>query len=249
MYGICVTVGGFTTVVMGMNDYGKDIKVTEDEVKAGWWARNKKPLGWSLLFGAVGYTFISSLAMVCVSVTGLTNPLALITEMMSEVSIVLAILVQLFIFCAQFSTNLGANIYPAIYVISGLFPKYISTKTAAIGFGIIAIALRTWTLSGIDAYMNIFASTAGPVLGIVAVDYYILRKTKFSLDDLYQTHGKYYYWKGFNIPAFITYIIGSVVAFLIPDYGFFVATALSGVVYYFMAKAFSNKWPVLTSED
>ena len=99
-----------------------------------------------------------------------------------------------------------------------------------------------------DVVLNVFGATAAPVVAIVAVDYYIFRKRKFSLDDIYKTHGKYYYWNGFNPAAMIAYVIGTAVAVIFMDYGFFISLAVTPIIYYFLAKIFGKTYPAMVSE-
>lgn len=248
-YGICVTIGGYTAVVIGMNDFGKDLKVTEEEVNKGWWCRNRKFLGWSMVLGVIGYTFISTLALICVALTGETNPLSMITQMIGARSIWLSVLIQAFIFFAQLSTNSGANLYPAVYVLCSIAPKRVNVTTAAIGFAALSIIMRPWTFTGMDTIYMVIGSFAGPIFGIIIVDYYIFRKMTLSLDDLYKSRGKYYYWRGFNIPGLITCAIATVIAVLVPDYSFLISAGLGAILYYFLAKAFGGKMPYLIKEN
>ena len=76
----------------------------------------------------------------------------------------------------------------------GLLPKYLKFKPGCFIFAAISIAIQPWNISSMDVVLNVFGATAAPVVAIVAVEYYIFRKRKFSLDDIYKTHGKYYYW-------------------------------------------------------
>lgn len=249
LYAICIAIGGYTAVVIGMNDFGKDLKVDEETVKKGWWARNIKFGIPSIILGALGFGFITTLAVICVALTGQSNPLEMVTEIIGAKSIWLAVAVQLFIFFAQLSTNSGANLYPAVYVLCSLMPKKINTYIAAAGFAILSIALRPWTFTGMDTIYMVIGSFAGPIFGIIIVDYYIFRKTNLSLDDLYKTHGKYYYWHGFNIPALFAWAVATGLAILIPDYSFLVAGGFGGLLYYFLAKAFSKKMPYMVQEE
>ena len=248
-YAICVAIGGYTAVVIGMNDFGKDLKRTDEEVKKGWWGRNKKFAILSVLFGAISFGFITSLAVTCVGLTGEPNPLAMITQIVGAKSIVLAVAMQLFIFVAQLSTNSGANLYPAVYVLCGLMPKKMNVYLAAFGFAALSVILRPWTFTGMDTIYMVIGSFAGPIFGIVVVDYYVFRKTKLDLSELYKTKGKYYYWKGFNIPAIAAWIVATGLAVLIPDYSFLIAGGFGGLLYYILARAFSKKMPVMVQEE
>lgn len=51
------------------------------------------------------------------------------------------------------------------------------------------------------SFLNTWA--IGPVLGIFFVDYFILRRRRIEVLELYGKHSKYWFWGGFNIPAYI----------------------------------------------
>ena len=137
---------------------------------------------------------------------------------------------------------------PSVYVVVGLLPKYLKFKPGCFIFAAISIAIQPWNISSMDVVLNVFGATAAPVVAIVAVDYYIFRKRKFSLDDIYKTHGKYYYWNGFNPAAMIAYVIGTAVAVIFMDYGFFISLAVTPIIYYFLAKIFGKTYPAMVSE-
>lgn len=48
----------------------------------------------------------------------------------------------------------------------------------------------------------------GPIAGVMIVDYYIVKKQKLNLHDMYKTHGIYFYTKGFNWQAFLAFFLG-----------------------------------------
>lgn len=248
-YAICIAIGGYTAVVIGMNDFGKDLKVSSEAAKKGWWARNKAFAIPSLIFGAIGFGGITTLAVICVALTGQPNPLEMVTEIIGARSIVLAVFVQLFIFVAQLSTNSGANLYPAVYVLCSIAPKKINIWVASVAFAAISVAMRPWTFTGMDTIYMVIGCFAGPIFGIIIVDYYIFRKTRLDVSELYKSHGKYYYCKGCNIPALVSWAVATILAIFIPDYSFLVAGGFGGLLYFILAKAFAKKWPVMVTED
>jgi len=47
--------------------------------------------------------------------------------------------------------------------------------------------------------------------GIVISDFFFVKKQKVSIRDLYDTNGSYYYWRGVNPSAIISFIVGTIV--------------------------------------
>ena len=91
----------------------------------------------------------------------------------------------------------------------------------------------------------------GPLFGILIADFYMIRKQKIIVDDLFtlDPKGSYFYSKGYN-PAAIKAVIvaggislasviipklGNVVTWL-PHYGWFVGCGLGFGAYYLFAK-------------
>ena len=53
---------------------------------------------------------------------------------------------------------------------------------------------------------------------------------------------------GFNPAAMIAYVIGTAVAVIFMDYGFFISLAVTPIIYYFLAKIFGKTYPAMVSE-
>jgi len=57
-------------------------------------------------------------------------------------------------------------------------------------------------------FLDYIGMVFGPLLSIVIVDYYILRKGDYIASDLDDKEGRYCYWKGYNITTFIVWLAG-----------------------------------------
>ena len=89
------------------------------------------------------------------------------------------------------------------------------------------------------------SSFLGPVLAILICDYYSLRKTRLSVNDLFLENGIYSYTSGYHGAAFIALFAGVSVAMLglmVPSLAILYNTSwfssflVAYVVYYFLAK-------------
>ena len=74
----------------------------------------------------------------------------------------------------------------------------------------------------------------GPIIGIILVDYFIIRKTKINVKDLYTVGGIYEYNKGYNPAAMISLFASFLIGLLFGDYAFYVGMFVSMIIYYFM---------------
>lgn len=74
------------------------------------------------------------------------------------------------------------------------------------------------TANGFLNFLGGYSIFQGPVVGIMIVDYFIVRKGNMDLIDMYSTSsmGRYFYFKGFNLRAYAAFVIG----FLLPLPGF-----------------------------
>ncbi len=81
----------------------------------------------------------------------------------------------------------------------------------------------------------------------MAVDYFILRQSRFSITDMYEPSAKsiYYYRNGVNSLAIQAFIPSSIIALtlaLVPafsriaPFGWFIGAALGAIAYYVVAK-------------
>jgi putative hydroxymethylpyrimidine transporter CytX len=95
--------------------------------------------------------------------------------------------------------------------ISGLniVPKLGERKGVIIG-GILgtATALIFPTLLDYEHFLLFIGAMFCPLFGIVLVDYFLIRKGLLDVEGLYKKNGKYWFWKGINVPAMLAWVIG-----------------------------------------
>ena len=85
-----------------------------------------------------------------------------------------------------------------------------------------------------------YSGLLGPIAGTMIADYFIVRRQRLIVDDLYRRGGAYEYVNGVNWRAMISLAAGIVIALLglaapglrwLYDYAWFVGFAVSGVTY------------------
>jgi NCS1 family nucleobase:cation symporter-1 len=138
----------------------------------------------------------------------------------------------LVVLAAQLTTNMAANVVSPSNDFSNLSPRRISYVTGGLITAVIGILMMPWKLYA-DAAAYIFtwllgySSLMGALGGILIADYWIIRKQKLSLPDLFKLEGRYTYDRGFNWRAIAALIIA--VAPVVPGFGHAVMTP-GGVV-------------------
>ncbi|HNY13283.1 MAG TPA: cytosine permease, partial [Candidatus Wallbacteria bacterium] len=159
------------------------------------------------------YAFVGvfgTLASIIVFNRAIWNPSELIDAFHSPI---LSLFGGFIIFLATITTNIAANVVAPANAFANLMPKKITYRAGVVITGIIGVLIMPWKLysdpSGyIFNWLGIYGSFLGPLAGLYISDYYILRKQKLNLYDLYLDGSQYYnYTRGFNPAALITYFI------------------------------------------
>ena len=126
------------------------------------------------------------------------------------------------------SCNIAANLVSASYDFSSLWPARISYRTGGIITAAIAILMMPWKLLAstggyIFVWLAGYSALLGPIAGILIADYWLIRRTRLQVDDLYRADGAYAYRRGWNPAALIAFAAG-----VLPNLPGFLATAAPG---------------------
>lgn len=131
---------------------------------------------------------------------------------------------------ATLGTSIACNFIPFAADVTCLLPKYLNIVRGQFVCLIIAFAIVPWRIvtsaAGFLNFLNGYSIFQGPVVAIMIVDYFILRRGNLSIRDLFMTssEGIYYYFHGVNLRAFAAFIIG----FLLPLPGFIESFGAAG---------------------
>ena len=163
----------------------------------------------------------------------------------------ITVVVLFFIIIASISTNLVANFIPSQYSLINLIPSKLSLKSASyiisiIGFIIGAFWLTLLSQIGLLSFIDTFGSFFGPLLGVIVVDYYLIKKSSLSNKDLYSAESEsvYYYSNGWHIKALYSVILGFIFSastiwninlMFLQSYAWIIGAFVSSLVYYLLA--------------
>jgi len=163
---------------------------------------------------------------------------------------------SMFIVCiATLSTNIAANVVGPANDFANAAPGKINFRRGGLITAFIGILMMPWKLIAdpqgyIFTWLIGYASLLGPIGGILLCDYYLIRKQKLNIEDLYKYEGEYTYSSGFNLKAIIAFVAGvlpNVPGFLLKigmvesipsvfetiySLAWFVGLPLAGVIYY-----------------
>lgn len=175
------------------------------------------------------------------------DPVAVLAKFDSPIVIVFG---MFWIAVATLSTNIAANVVSPANDFQNLWPKRINFAIGGIITAVIGIAIMPWKLlSDYGAYifgwLIGYGGLLGPIAGIMIMDYYIIRKRKLNVHDLYVRGGEYEYVGGFNWKAIVAFALGSGIALVgrfVPavawlySYSWFVGFAIAFVLYWVLMR-------------
>lgn len=227
------TMGFWGTLAADMPSISRFIKAPKHE--RNWFKRNKAQLIGSIVAMPIVHTCMVIVGAVSYIAVFISNPVDALVETSSNV-VILGIL-MLMIALAQWSTNTSSNLIPVATIFSNVggprVPHWIGVMIA----GLIGILVQPWNLfSIIVPALLIVGGILAAIVGILVVDYYIIRKRRVNVPDLYEEGGQYHYWKGLNLAGLFSWLIGGGVSLLIPSYSYLVGFAIGGLLYYISAK-------------
>ncbi len=146
----------------------------------------------------------------------LWNPINLFALLNNDLGPIIIVLALIFVVLAQLSTNIGANIIAPANDFQNTFPKYLNWTWGVIITAVIGTLIQPWVLffnaiSYAITWLSGYGGFLGAIGGIMIADYWLLRRQKLNLLDLYREDGVYRYARGgVNPYAVIALLIGIV---------------------------------------
>jgi NCS1 family nucleobase:cation symporter-1 len=113
---------------------------------------------------------------------------------------------------ATIGNQVAAGTYPFSNDITGMLPKYINIFRATLFISIFCIISTPWNIiknaAGLLAFLSGYSCLMGPLAGTMVCDYYIVKKRKLNIDELYVSNGIYWYSGGWNWRAYASFVAG-----------------------------------------
>ncbi|KAL3424363.1 NCS1 nucleoside transporter [Phlyctema vagabunda] len=145
------------------------------------------------------------------------NPLTLLTQWMiddySASSRAGAFFCSLGFVISQIAENILGNGYAAGMDLAGLFPKFINIRRGCLLAALLSWAVQPWLFyNSASIFVSVAASFSvfmGPLTGIMIADYFVVRKQRIEVSQLYtgSAEGAYWYSHGFNWRAIVSWVI------------------------------------------
>ncbi|KAK2012494.1 NCS1 nucleoside transporter [Colletotrichum eremochloae] len=212
VHGITTVIGSIAVGLTNQPDYCRFARKPGDQVFGQWFS--------IIFFGAIFPTF----GCLAASATGVIygepiwNPPLIVQAWLdtdyNAKSRAGAFFAGLGLLCIQLSINSVDNAFSAGMDLAGLFSQYINIRRGAYIGLVLSIALCPWELlSSAAVFISVLSAYSvflGPVIGIQICDYFIIRRRRIKLSDLYHPRpdGSFYYWKGINPRTFVAWVCG-----------------------------------------
>ena len=164
----------------------------------------------------------------------------------------ITVVVLFFIIVASISTNLVANFIPSQYSLINFMPNKLTLKSSSYTISAIGCVVGIFWLTllsqiGILSFIDTFASFFGPIVGVVIIDFYLIKDADLSNKDLYSSENKsiYYYSKGWHVKAVYSVFLGFIFSastiwnmnmMFLQSYAWIIGLIISSVTYYLLAK-------------
>ncbi|MCJ1380444.1 hypothetical protein MMC17_003548 [Xylographa soralifera] len=129
---------------------------------------------------------------------------------------------------ATIGNQIAAGTYPFSNDVSGLSPCYINIFRATLIISLFCIVCTPWNIitdaAGLLAFLSGYSCIMGPMAGVIVSDYYLVKKRKLDVHELYRDRGIYWYSHGWNWRAYLALVIGF--APLVPGFAKSIAPTL-----------------------
>lgn len=224
--------GFWATLALDMPTLCRFLKAPKYE--RNWFKRNKSQFLGSLVMQPLFNTLMVMIGAVSFIALSNFDPVFALQE--TAGGFLLGVLL-LMIVLAQWSTNTTANVVPAATVFSNVGGPKVPFWVGVIIAGVIGTLAQPWNIFDVlNQALLVIGGILTSVVGILFVDYYVLRKRRLNVIELYEIKGQFQYTKGINWAGIIAWIVGGVIANLVPTFSSLVGFFVGGILYYFLAK-------------
>lgn len=216
---IALVVSYFSGPMLNFGDFSRYGKDFESVKKGNFWGLPVNFLGFSLL------TVVCIAATLPVFGKLITDPVEMVSHIDSTFAVVLG---GLTFMIATIGINIVANFVSPAFDFSNVAPKLISWRMGGMIAAVGSIFITPWNLFNnphvIHYTLDILGSFIGPLFGILIADFYLVKKQRVIVDDLYTMDhkGAYWYSNGYNPKAIMALIPSAIIPMmcvLVPSLG------------------------------
>jgi NCS1 family nucleobase:cation symporter-1 len=216
-------VGYWATLSLNIPDFTRYAKSQRDQVVGQ--ALGLPPT--MTLYAFIGVAVTSATAIIFGSEQVVWDPVELLGRIGGPLVVLLSMAA---LSIATLTTNLAANVVSPANDFSNIAPRLISFRAGGMITALIGVLIMPWKLlesskGYIFTWLVGYSALLGPIAGILIADYFVVRRMRLHVDDLYRRSGVYEYARGYN-PAALLALVGGIA----PSVPGFLAQALPGTL-------------------
>jgi NCS1 family nucleobase:cation symporter-1 len=190
-------VGFWATLSLNIPDFSRYARTQRDQIVG-------QTIGLPLtmaLYSFIGVAVTS--ATIVIYGHAIWDPVDVLMRMQSRTALIISMLA---ICIATLATNIAANVVSPANDFSNLNPRLISFRVGGMITAVIGILIMPWKLiesshGYIFNWLVAYSALLGAVGGVLICDYWVLRRARLDLPDLFNPTGRYRYAGGFNVRA------------------------------------------------
>ncbi|BCW37623.1 permease [Arthrobacter sp. StoSoilA2] len=231
----------YGTFVLNFCDFTRSSVSRKSIVKGNFWGI---PIN-MLVFGAI--VVVMAGGQYKINGTVIESPSDIVQSIPNTLLLVLACLALLILTIA---VNLMANFVAPVYALTNLFPRHLNFRKAAWVSGIIGLIILPWNLYNnpivIVYFLGGLGALLGPLFGVVMADYWLVRRGKVNVPELYSDDpkGAYFYKRGVNPKAIVAMLPAAALAIAIAfipglaaaaPFAWFIGAGVAALTYFAVA--------------
>ncbi|MEN3268108.1 NCS1 family nucleobase:cation symporter-1 [Pseudonocardia sp.] len=160
----------------------------------------------------------------------ITDPVETVARLDNAYAVVLGALTFMI---ATIGINIVANFVSPAFDFSNVNPQKISWRAGGMIAAVGSVLITPWNLYSspevIHYTLDTLGAFIGPLYGVLIADYYLIKKRRIVVDDLYtlRSDGSYHFHRGYNPTAIGATAVGAVLAMVVVLFGSSEAAAYS----------------------
>ena len=200
----------------------------------GFIARNRNIFLAQLVALPITQAWIALIGAVSFIAAGDWNPITVIQGQSEGVRLVVLLVL---VILAQWSTNNAANLIPASLAFVNAGAPYIKYPMAVFIAGVVGTLSMPWViLDNLFAFLFSYGSFLSAIGGIMIADYFLIRKRRLNVPELYSVSGQFHYYKGVNPAGLIAWLAAGGLAFYSGEWAFVVGLLFGMGMYFILMK-------------
>ncbi|NVI08115.1 NCS1 family nucleobase:cation symporter-1 [Paraburkholderia youngii] len=239
---ISLVVSYFSGPMLNFGDFSRYGKSFRSVKRGNFWGLPVNFLAFSLV------TVITTAATLPVFGELITDPVETVGRIDYPMAVILGALTFTI---ATIGINIVANFVSPAFDFSNVAPRLISWRAGGMLAAVASVFITPWNLFNNPAVihytLDVLGSFIGPLYGVLIVDFYLVKRQKIVLDDLYTVapNGSYWYRNGVNyraVAALLPAAVIAVICVMVPgldglaNFSWFIGAGLGALFYRMLAR-------------